>query len=241
MPYNLLKGPPVRKPRKKGEPEPAPEPIVKGVDYIKGDQGERGFVGPAGPQGPKGDKGEPGKDGRDGRDGIHGENGLPGRPGRDGAPGLRGPKGDPGDIGPMGPTGADGAIGPPGPPGLSAIAGHVGAGSIVLEGPPDKFVRRFKFTGSGAPTVTYVSRDRRATLDFASGGAHPDLATHDALGLATDAELSAHEAAADPHTGYVREADANWVDLTDTGETTLHTHPAGAGISFTTIAKWGTD
>jgi hypothetical protein len=62
-----------------------------------------------------------------------------------------------------------------------------------------------------------------------AGGAHPDLATHDALGLATDAELATHAAAADPHTGYVREADANWVDLTDLGETTLHTHPAGAG------------
>lgn len=34
-----------------------------------------------------------------------------------------------------------------------------------------------------------------------------------------------HVAAADPHTGYVKENDANWTDLTDTGETTLHTHP----------------
>lgn len=31
---------------------------------------------------------------------------------------------------------------------------------------------------------------------------HPSLATHDALGLATDAELTAHAGAADPHTGY---------------------------------------
>lgn len=38
----------------------------------------------------------------------------------------------------------------------------------------------------------------------------------------------AHVAAADPHTGYVREADANWTDLTDGGSTALHSH-AGVG------------
>jgi hypothetical protein len=49
--------------------------------------------------------------------------------------------------------------------------------------------------------------------------------------LATEyaAADSAHVAAADPHTGYVREADANWIDLTDAGETALHTHAGGAG------------
>lgn len=40
-----------------------------------------------------------------------------------------------------------------------------------------------------------------------SGGSHPDLATHDALGLATDTELSTHTAAADPHTGYQKESE----------------------------------
>jgi hypothetical protein len=39
------------------------------------------------------------------------------------------------------------------------------------------------------------------------GGAHPDLATHDALGLATDAEMTTHEGAADPHTGYQKESE----------------------------------
>ena len=33
----------------------------------------------------------------------------------------------------------------------------------------------------------------------------------------------------DPHTQYVLEADANWVDLTDGGATTLHTHAGGSG------------
>jgi hypothetical protein len=39
------------------------------------------------------------------------------------------------------------------------------------------------------------------------GGAHPDLATHDALGLATDAEMTTHAGAADPHTGYQKESE----------------------------------
>ena len=103
------------------------------------------------------------------------------------------------------------------------------------------------------------------------GGAHPNLATHDALGLATDAELSthagaadphsvyrlesvaiaaadvaadvatqaeldAHAAAADPHTGHVKENDANWLDLTDAGQTSLHSH-AGGGGGLSTLKK----
>lgn len=48
------------------------------------------------------------------------------------------------------------------------------------------------FTFDGATTWTEVG----------AGGSHPNLATHDALGLATDAELTTHAGAADPHTGY---------------------------------------
>jgi hypothetical protein len=50
-----------------------------------------------------------------------------------------------------------------------------------------------------------------------------------ALGDAAAALDATHAAAADPHTGYVKENDANWVDLTDAGETSLHSHAAGAG------------
>ena len=39
-----------------------------------------------------------------------------------------------------------------------------------------------------------------------------------------DDAVDTHEALTDPHTGYVKESDANYVDLTDTGNTTLHTH-----------------
>ena len=51
-----------------------------------------------------------------------------------------------------------------------------------------------------------------STLHTHPGGGHPDLATHDALGLATDAELSAHAGAADPHTGYQKESEKGAAD-----------------------------
>jgi hypothetical protein len=41
--------------------------------------------------------------------------------------------------------------------------------------------------------------------------------------------VTAHEAASDPHTGDLKESDANWVDLTDGGATTLHSHAGGGG------------
>jgi hypothetical protein len=43
--------------------------------------------------------------------------------------------------------------------------------------------------------------------------------------------VTAHEAASDPHTGYVREADPNWTDLTDSGATTLHSHAGGSALT----------
>lgn len=53
------------------------------------------------------------------------------------------------------------------------------------------------------------------------------LAAKAALQAASDEleqSLSDHVAASDPHTGYVKESDSNYVDLTDAGNTTLHTH-----------------
>src|SRR3990167_6217700 len=139
-------------------------------------------------------------------------------------------------------------------------------------------------TGTQAITplgVAYVYTNGEWTAQ--GGGAHPNLATHDALGLATDTELSTHAsnatsvhgiadtsalvvttdgrlsdartplshgdaahaaltyeasgavathaAAADPHTGYQKESDANWLDLTDAGQTSLHSHAGGGGLS----------
>jgi hypothetical protein len=66
------------------------------------------------------------------------------------------------------------------------------------------------------------------TVDAAhSGTTH--AATQAAAEATAAAAAAAHVAAADPHTGYVREADANWTDLTDAGETALHSHAGGGG------------
>jgi len=100
--------------------------------------------------------------------------------------------------------------------------------------------------GGTAGQVPIKNSDLEGDVSWGDVGAgsHPDLAAHDALGLATDAELAAHDhdadyeasgavathaGLADPHTGYVREADANWIDLTDSGETSLHSHAGGPG------------
>lgn len=62
--------------------------------------------------------------------------------------------------------------------------------------------------------------------------------------IARDSEVatavSDHVAAADPHTGYVRENDANWTDLTDGGQTALHTHAGGTGAPTTVDYLVGT-
>lgn len=58
-----------------------------------------------------------------------------------------------------------------------------------------------------------IARDAEVTSAIAThaatphGGTHPDLATHDALGLATDAALTAHEGAPNPHPTYATDAD----------------------------------
>lgn len=57
------------------------------------------------------------------------------------------------------------------------------------------------------PAGTIAATDVQAAIEEAAAEtAHPNLATHDALGLATDAELSTHAGLADPHTGYLLES-----------------------------------
>ena len=58
---------------------------------------------------------------------------------------------------------------------------------------------------TGTPDGTKFLRDDFAWA--APTAAHPDLATHDTLGLATQAELDAHASAADPHTAYALDSD----------------------------------
>ena len=58
----------------------------------------------------------------------------------------------------------------------------------------------------GGATGYHAAESGESTTHTHAGGSHPDLAAHDTLGLATQAELDTHAAAADPHTGYLTEA-----------------------------------
>jgi hypothetical protein len=70
-----------------------------------------------------------------------------------------------------------------------------------------------------------------------SGSSH--AATQAAAEATAAAAAATHAAAADPHTGYVREADASWVDLTDAGETTLHSHAGGMPLGLVVAVAAG--
>lgn len=59
---------------------------------------------------------------------------------------------------------------------------------------------------SGDGTVVDTEQ-RLIALESSGGGGHPNLATHDVMGLATQSELDAHEAAPDPHIVYALDAD----------------------------------
>ena len=81
-----------------------------------------------------------------------------------------------------------------------------------------------------------LTADAASTLGFkwetAGAGSHPDLATHDALGLATDAELATHAAAADPHTGYrLESADHSHATTGLQGGTVAHTALTSVGAN----------
>lgn len=60
----------------------------------------------------------------------------------------------------------------------------------------------------------------------AAPGSHAHAGIYEPAGA-----VAAHEAAGDPHAGYVREADPNWTDLTDGGSTALHSHTGGGAAS----------
>ncbi len=87
---------------------------------------------------------------------------------------------------------------------------------------------------TGKPTLLALgtSPSTQAFGDLAAGGAATDAAKTDHKHAMMANPVTAHEAAADPHTGYLKENDANWTDLTDGGATTLHTHTGGAGVTL---------
>ena len=144
--------------------------------------------------GPRGVPGAPGPRGLDGQDGIDGLVGPAGPAGPAGPQGIQGATGSTGSVGPAGPQGD---IGPQGPQGLPGLPGFDGAPGVGVP------------TGGTAGQVLAKNSNTNYDTGWTTPGAgsHPDLATHDALGLATQAELDAHGSAADPHTGYQKESE----------------------------------
>lgn len=101
------------------------------------------------------------------------------------------------------------------------------------------FVRetdRIRFTGDAATTIDPQTGQVVVEVTGGGGGAHPDLATHDALGLATDAELTAHATAGNPHSVYVLASvvDAKGDLLIGTADNVVGRRAVGANGEFLT-------
>jgi len=148
---------------------------------LQGPQGDQGIQGPAGAdgaQGPQGDQGIQGPAGADGAQGPQGDQGIQGPAGADGAQGPQGEQGI------QGPAGADGAQGPQGDQGIQGPAGADGAqgpqGEQGIQGP------------AGADGATGATGPQ--------GPQGPAGQDGDASGAVT-----AHEAAPDPHAGYLKD------------------------------------
>jgi len=86
----------------------------------------------------------------------------------------------------------------------------------------------------GLPSDTAVTIIRVPVNGLVDNGAGDVSLQYELAGA-----VSTHVLDPDPHTGYVLEGDPNWVDLTDGGATTLHTH-AGLGATITVKEEDGT-
>lgn len=109
---------------------------------------------------------------------------------------------------------------------------------------------------SGGPfTVTWSATVEWQESDGSTGGSAPSLFTaagavdvfhitsldggytYGGASLRGDHRLLHNLTSGDPHTQYVLETSTPWVDLTDGGETTLHSHAGGAGIGPLLLAS----
>ena len=139
--------------------------------------------------GPPGRDGAPGRDGLDGPPGPKGE---PGRPGEPGPGGVQGPAGERGPEGERGSAGKDADLSQIPRPGDTVTPGKE-YGMMPSVGRSRKYSREDH--GHGTPEAPGIL----ARSDGGGGAAHPALAAHDTMGLATDAELAAHAALANAH------------------------------------------
>ena len=88
--------------------------------------------------------------------------------------------------------------------GTSAASGRVAS---VATDTPGYLFDKLSTDATLSKALVGDTGSQRVHLSVAPGGTHPDLSVHDALGLATDAEIAAHAGAADPHPGYTTAAE----------------------------------
>lgn len=207
---------------------------TQGVQGATGAQGAKGDTGTAGATGPQGPQGETGDTGPQGPQGIQGPQGAQGNPG---TTGTQGPKGDTGDTGAQG---AQGAQGNPGP-------------GIATGGTAGQFLKKNSGTNydttwgglADADIPASIARDSEVAAAYSpTGHTHSYAATSHShvdgdlpAGIARDTEvtaaISAHEAAGDPHPGYLTAAEGNAAYAT-----AGHTHGgAGNDPRLTTFQK----
>ena len=194
--------------------------------YVPAVAGEPGPPGPEGPAGPAGADGTDGAPGATGAAGPQGEQGDPGPQGLQGPAGTAGAAGATGPTGPAGvgvPTG--GATGevltktsatdyatawqaPTGGGGSTEVTITGTEGVTVVESPANTFALGLTASPDASNTV-----EIRANGIYSAAGAIPpeyvtDAELTTALGpYATDADLTAHAGAANPHPGYALDTD----------------------------------
>ena len=142
--------------------------------------------------------------------------------------GSTGPQGATGATGSQGIQGIQGIQGEQGIPGVPGTTVHTALTGVTADQHHAQVHSGADHTDPGAPTT-------QAFGDAADAGTGTNAPAADNHKHGMPANpVTAHEAAADPHTGYLKENDASWIDLTDAGETTLHTHAAAAHPNLAT-------
>ena len=197
--------------------------LLQGEQGLPGEKGEKGDTGPKGDQGdqgipgPEGLKGEDGKAGPEGKAGRDGKDGKDGKDGQDGAPGKRGPKGEKGEPGET-------------PKFLGGGGSGGGKALIILEDGVVKHDGPLKIDFTGDVTVTKNSYEK-VTVNVTGGSGGISEAEAQVL---IDDSIAVHEAAANPHPGYLTpaEGDLAYQPLSSNLTEYAAVNPTAAGLAI---------
>ena len=198
---------------------------LDGDDGMFGPPGVAGSAGSSGINGTNGRDGTPGRDGEDGEEGyvLPGPQGALGPTGLQGTPGVPGYQGDEGEEGYVlpGPQGSPGVTGPQGPAGYFFMPDDGADGMDSVPQPVQRAAQTTTPSAIGTAATGTGITDARDDHVHATGAGTPSTqAFGDTVVVGTGPAASmtdhkhampadpvtAHAAAADPHTGYVLES-----------------------------------